>query len=310
MFNKGEDKKKTQSESEQAAGIKFVVMPKEFKKVAGKKINPKIFIIVGGALVLLGASVAAVLFFNKKPQTVVENPPVEETQTPPEEVVQSEETVATTTEQSSLLEPIAPPVEEGPVITEPETPSEKLVQGSDSDADGLTDEEEAIFQTDSTKPDTDGDGFLDGNEIFHLYNPAAPPPVTLLESGIVKLYRNASFGYTVYYPTMWMASSTVSSSEVDFVSPDTESIKIFAEDNKDNLSLRDWFMKKYPTADINALQSYSTKQGYQGLQDAERLNTYIKKGEKIFTISYDLGGVSVVWYRALYGVILNSLVIE
>jgi len=291
----------------QETGIRYVVMPKEFKKMAPKKISPKIFLIIGGALVLAGISVAAVLFFTKQKEIpVAEKPqqetPIEEENTPPEEVA------ATSTEEGSLLEPIAIPEEVE--VTPIEQIITKLIPGTDADADGLTDKEEVIYQTDPTRPDTDGDGFLDGNEVFHLYNPAAPPPVTLLESGIVKLYRNASYGYTVYYPTLWSASSTISMSELDFVSDDAESLKIFVEDVDANTSLRNWYMAKYPSADINSLQSYSSKQGYQGLQDTERLNTYIKKGSKVFTLAYDLGGTDIVWYRALYGMIINSLVIE
>ncbi len=41
----------------------------------------------------------------------------------------------------------------------------------DSDNDGLFDEQEAEYGTDSNNPDTDGDGYLDGDEIINGYNP-------------------------------------------------------------------------------------------------------------------------------------------
>ena len=42
----------------------------------------------------------------------------------------------------------------------------------DSDSDGLTDRDEAkVFETDPTEADTDGDGFLDGEEIRNGYDP-------------------------------------------------------------------------------------------------------------------------------------------
>ncbi|MFH1193718.1 MAG: hypothetical protein V1661_01855 [bacterium] len=301
-----EDKIKKQELGELPAAIKFTVMPREFAKAAPKKINPKLFILGGGILLLLGISVAAVLIFTGKPPAAVVVTPPPATETP----ISTE--TATTTEQGPLLQPpVIPPPEEIATSTIPEeTGKEKLTPGTDTDADGLTDKEEAIFQTDPTRPDTDGDGFLDGNEVYNLYNPAAPPPVTLLESGVVKLYRNAPIGYSIYYPTLWSASSTKDMSEVDFVSKETESIKINVEESDPNLSLRSWYLAKYPTADINTLQSYTSKQGYQGLQDEERLHTYIKKGKYVFTISYDLGGTNIVWYRALYGMMLNSLKID
>lgn len=41
----------------------------------------------------------------------------------------------------------------------------------DSDSDGLTDKEEAIYGTDPKKADTDGDGYSDGDEVKNGFNP-------------------------------------------------------------------------------------------------------------------------------------------
>lgn len=46
----------------------------------------------------------------------------------------------------------------------------------DSDQDGLTDQEEKMIGTDSTNPDTDGDGYSDGKEVGSGYNPLKPAP--------------------------------------------------------------------------------------------------------------------------------------
>lgn len=48
----------------------------------------------------------------------------------------------------------------------------EFIENLDSDSDGLTDvEEEQVYQTDPSKPDTDGDGFNDGVEIQNNYDP-------------------------------------------------------------------------------------------------------------------------------------------
>ncbi len=52
----------------------------------------------------------------------------------------------------------------------------------DSDNDGLTDENEEIYGTDRINPDTDGDGYLDGDEIKNGYNPLCNP-ATAVEKG-------------------------------------------------------------------------------------------------------------------------------
>lgn len=60
------------------------------------------------------------------------------------------------------------------------TDEEEKLYGTDSlkvdtDGDGLTDRDEAkVFKTDPTNSDTDGDGYLDGQEIRAGYDPKGP----------------------------------------------------------------------------------------------------------------------------------------
>lgn len=310
-----EEVKKNQEpiKMEAVGKIKYVVMPEEFRKVAGKKFLSRKIIIIGsavlGALVL---SVAGVLIYMRvtAPQAPaqvavnVEPPPVEEPVSPASTA--PEET------PSSLLTPLATSTPEGPLVPVI-PPVYNLQAGADADADGLSDREEIIYQTDATKPDTDGDGFLDGNEVFTLHSPIAPPPTTLLESGIVKTYRNAPLGYSIWYPTVWSSSSTIDGSKVSFNSSDPSDLSMInavVVEAASDLGLRNWYASQYPEADINSLQSYATKGGYQGLQDKEKLNTFIKQDKKVFIISLDLSGQDTVWYRTTYGTMLNSLKIE
>jgi hypothetical protein len=46
----------------------------------------------------------------------------------------------------------------------------------DTDKDGLPDSEETYWEADFQKPDTDGDGFLDGEEVLSGHNPAVKGP--------------------------------------------------------------------------------------------------------------------------------------
>ena len=52
----------------------------------------------------------------------------------------------------------------------------------DPDHDGLTNDQEAAWGTDPFNPDTDGDGFLDGEEVKSGHNPLIPGPNDLLSS--------------------------------------------------------------------------------------------------------------------------------
>ncbi|MFC1612645.1 hypothetical protein ACFL29_02225 [Patescibacteria group bacterium] len=286
----------------------LTVMPKEFRKAPEKKgISPKIFIFSGaGALIIIVGVVVTMLLTRSEP-------PPEPAPPEPPIVVEPEEPVATSTEPEEpggSLIPITPTSTEEELPPELPTVPGELIQGTDLDSDGLTEKEEAAFQTDSKRPDTDSDGFLDGNEVFHLYNPAAIAPVNLVESGIVKAYANAAEGYTVFYPTLWATSSTSDTGRVSFLSDETESINITIVRASTAITLRSWYISEYPEKDINALQTYTSKHGYRGLQDANRLTTYIKEGEQVFIITYDLGGTNTLWYRRLYDMILNSLKIE
>ena len=51
---------------------------------------------------------------------------------------------------------------------------------ADADRDGLLDWEEDLWKTDKENPDTDGDGFLDGEEVRNDRNPLIPRPGDIL----------------------------------------------------------------------------------------------------------------------------------
>ncbi len=54
-------------------------------------------------------------------------------------------------------------------------------KNKDSDNDGLMDWQEAVYKTDACKPDTDKDGYLDGEEVASGYDPTRSAPGDELE---------------------------------------------------------------------------------------------------------------------------------
>jgi len=52
----------------------------------------------------------------------------------------------------------------------------KSDQNADCDSDGLENWQEAVYHTDPNNPDTDGDGYLDGEEVASGYDPTIPAP--------------------------------------------------------------------------------------------------------------------------------------
>jgi hypothetical protein len=63
-------------------------------------------------------------------------------------------------------------------LAEPGSP--QIVESVDDDKDGLPNAEEGRWGSDPTKQDTDGDGYLDGEEIAAGHNPVVPAPNDLL----------------------------------------------------------------------------------------------------------------------------------
>ena len=69
-------------------------------------------------------------------------------------------------------------------LDEAEPGSPRVVNPTfDDDADGLTNAQEALWGTDPNRADTDGDGFLDGEEVANNHNPTVAGPDDELPAG-------------------------------------------------------------------------------------------------------------------------------
>ncbi len=179
--------------------------------------------------------------------------------------------------------------------------------GLDSDSDGLSDVEEPLYGTDTRNPDTDADGFLDGNEVFHLYNPAARAPVRLLDSGLVKVFSGPA-GWNFLIPTSWTATLTVADgSQATVTTGSGESFAIRIESNPQNLPLMDWYLAGNPGVLSSNVRSFTTKGGLAGVLSADRLDAYFAWGGKIFSLRYALNNQPFINYRTTFEMILNSL---
>lgn len=84
---------------------------------------------------------------------------------------ESEKNLAAWIARQPPLPPLPPP--SPPVLKTAPSPASTSTQAlnTDSDQDGLTDEQELKLGTDPHNPDTDGDGYPDGEEVQKGYNP-------------------------------------------------------------------------------------------------------------------------------------------
>lgn len=139
--------------------------------------------------------------------------------------------------------PVVPPAETPP-DEKPAEVSPVVRSDSDMDNDKLTVAEEIIYHTDSTRPDTDNDGFLDGHEVENLYNPSGVAPEKLEDAKLVMRFSSPTEHFELLYPSAWSAP-TISQSREAHWSVDGEDLAVLIMDNPNKLSLREFVEKNF-----------------------------------------------------------------
>jgi hypothetical protein len=200
-------------------------------------------------------------------------------------------------EASVTVPPEPPPPPEPPTLPP---------AGLDSDSDGLTDLEEPLYGTSSRDPDADKDTFLDGNEVFHLYNPAGGASVRLLESGLVKPFESA-MGWKVFVPTTWKAELSADGMRGTITTGHGETFSIFMEENPEGLELLAWYLGSNPGTLSSQVASITTKSGIAGIEGADLLTTYFSWNNHVLVFRYDLNDQPFVNFRQTYEMMKNSL---
>lgn len=184
-----------------------------------------------------------------------------------------------TIEEEAVPDP-EPAKEQPPETTEP-------YPGIDTDTDGLTNVEELLYGTDFRSPDTDGDTFLDGNEVFHRYDPNGSAPSTLLDTGAVRIFEHGSIPFTTFYPASWAISVQTESASVVFRSLDGATITLMYE-AKDALTTLEGWMKEEGNT-LRETEETMTKQGYSAISAEDGRVVYVDLGVWAITARYDLG---------------------
>ncbi|MBI2426870.1 MAG: hypothetical protein HYV34_03395 [Candidatus Kerfeldbacteria bacterium] len=178
----------------------------------------------------------------------------------------------------------------------------------DSDKDGLTDTEEDLYQTGEKLPDSDNDGFLDGEEIENGYSPNGSG--TLEKTNLAKTYTNSVYSYSLLYPSAWPASSTDDSeSEVIFTSATSEFIEVLVEENPSGLTITDWFLVESSGTEESDLVTRIVD-GYKAVVSLDGLNVYIGVGDSIYTISYNVGLRKEASFRATFEMMIQSFAVK
>lgn len=264
------------------------VAPAALPKLAPVKRSAPLWmwILIIVLILLVAGAVGYVLYTKFQPQPVPEK--TQTTQTLPTT------TAATTTTPTT------------PKETTPTVP----VPSKDSDSDGLTDIEERMYGTDYRNPDSDGDTYLDGNEVYHKYDPMGLAPSTLLDTGAVKEYSNASVPWTVTYPVSWKASEDLAKNTVTFRTPNVATISVVWSSKDPSLTVEDWILANVQGVDLTTLKASYTKEGLYTLRSKDDLVAYIDAGSTVYVMTYALGTATEISYIQTFAMMINSLTIK
>ncbi len=211
-----------------------------------------------------------------------------------------------------VVTPKPPIVVPTPPVAEPTPPVPEVVSvvpGRDRDSDGLSDtEEQLVYGTNPNLPDTDADGFLDGNEVFHRYNPSGTAPGTLVESGRAKVLSQD--GIQLVYPSLWTVGQRTNEGEpeflqgLSFVSTTGEQIRVAI--STFGLKPEDLLAAWRTTLKEEAIQSKS-KAGYALFVSQDNLQAFIILSDRAVRVVYEPGTKTTVEYLQTFQMMINSV---
>ncbi len=176
----------------------------------------------------------------------------------------------------------------------------------DVDQDGLSDVEELIFGTGTGSKDSDNDGYSDLAEIGNQYNPAGEGKL-IVNPGIKK-YTDNTVGYSLYFPASWQTSAIDSGNTIVFQIDGMEYIQIIVSDKASGQSLDDWYKEKFNATLIKGEQIVY-KKGWLGIKSEDGLMYFLSDGlsDKIFTVNYVLGDKTILSYKSIFEMMINTL---
>ncbi len=193
--------------------------------------------------------------------------------------------------------PLPPPAPPAPTLPP---------DGLDLDSDGLTDTEEALYGSNSQLPDTDADGYLDGNEVFNLYTPTVKAPAALSSFAMMQA-ASSTVGWQTLIPRAWVIEPVAGTNDVRFQVPSGEVFVLRVENNPERQDMRSWLgvQKGFRADQVTELSSNKYRLPF--FLGPDRLTAYFPWEDKVLVVSYQLGTQAFVNYRTSFGMLLNAL---
>lgn len=200
-------------------------------------------------------------------------------------------------------QPVAPPPTDGKI----EFPSTLLSKAADLDNDGLTDAEEALYKSDPGIPDSDSDGYVDGSEVFHLYNPVGKEPIKLIESGTVVDYVNPALNYAMYHPADWQVGNVSGDfRDMLFSTINGDHVEVRVFDKAVEQTFSDWLAVNAPSERFADLAQFVNRFNDQGYKRTDELVYYYVTANRVHVIVYHTTDASVVSFPGIIEMMARS----
>lgn len=259
----------------------------------------KIIILLVAILAVVALIGGAFWYFFVRPSSVVSEKTVAPSSAPAVVPAESEPIVEV---PPALPEP--PPEVPAPIPLAPPVAA-VTPEGTDSDNDGLTDAEEAIFGTNISVSDSDGDGFTDGSEVKSGYDPAIPK-AKLASSDRFQTVKIGSVN-SAFIPETWTSVDTEVGITINTYTPALFLISILTlADKPDNLTFENWALSA-SALPVNELTPFTTSVGYKAWRSSDGLATVVIAGTEAFIVRYGVNNAASVDFRALYGMFVDTL---
>lgn len=182
-----------------------------------------------------------------------------------------------------------------------------IILAEDDDNDGLTNEEEKIYQTNKDDPDTDKDGYADGSEVISLFSPLQGGGAKIIDSDLVKIYTNEAFNYSLFYPSAFIVKVMPESEgrEIIISGETGEYFSIVVQDNEEGLPVEDWYKKQVKELGEKEIKK-TIVDNQPAVWSVDNLTIYIEKNNKIYVFSYGLGGSTKANLKSTYLMMIKS----
>ena len=190
----------------------------------------------------------------------------------------------------------------------------------DDDADGLTNAEEAELGTDPLDPDSDNDGYKDGQEVFGGYNPLGTGRIEGWEEDslndiVYTPYLDSIFNYTIERPVDWVEiydtnTEPLMYTEIKFLPDATSAEYIEVRVATAEAEVTDYFADLLPAPYNWEPYTFNDMPSYRDT-DRLRIMMYVadpldQSKVHIYQFSYVDSQISGAAYMAIYQNMLNT----